>query len=239
MSKHMHRIAAPRNYPILRKTAHYVIKLSPGPHPKKASLPLLVVLRDVLKVGYTQKEIKHILNDKKVLVDGKVRKSMKFPVGFMDLLSLPLLKENFRVLFNKDSSLHFMKINEAESKLKLCKVMDKTLLSKGKTQLNLHDGRNIIVDDKKYKSGDSVLITVPEQKITKHLPLEKDMLVYIIDGKHVGETAKLVDFRSMAGSTADRVMLNSHAGEKFETLKKYVFVIGKEKPEIHIGGEHQ
>lgn len=239
MSRHMHRLAAPKNYPILRKTAHYVIKVGPGPHPKKMSLPLMIVLRDVLKVGHIQSEIKHILNDGKVIVDGKLRKSPKFPVGFMDVISVPLLKENFRIVFNKDSSLNFLKIKEHEAKMKLCKIMKKTMLHKGKTQLNLHDGRNLIVDDKKYKSGDSVLITLPEQKITKHLPLEKDMLVYITDGKHIGETAKLVDFHSMAGSTEDRVVLHSHSGEKFETLKKYIFVIGKEKPELHIGGEPQ
>lgn len=239
MSRHMHRLAAPKNYPILRKAAHYIIKVGPGPHPMESSLPLLVVLRDVLKIAGIQKEIKIILNEKKVLIDGKITRNPKLPVGFMDIVSLPLLKENFRVLFNKDSTLQFLKINDAEAKEKLCRIINKTIVKKGKIQLNLHDGKNIIVDDQKYKSGDSVLIKIPEQKITKHIPLEKNVLVYIIDGRHIGETAKVADFHQMTGSTDDRVALVDDTGKKFETLKKYIFVIGKEKPEINIGGEKQ
>jgi small subunit ribosomal protein S4e len=234
MSKHLHRLAAPRNYPILRRIKHYIIKVGPGPHPKKASLPLLLVLRDMLKIADTQDEIRHILNDKKIIVDEKIRRNPKFPVGFMDTISF--LHHHYRLLFKHDGTIDLTKITDEEAKTKLCKIVDKTIIRKGKTQLNLHDGRNIIVNDGKYKAGDSIMITLPDQKITKHFPLEKHMLVYIIDGKHIGETAKLVDFHSMSGSTEDRVVLD-RAGEKFETLKKYVFVIGKEKPEIHIG-EH-
>lgn len=234
MSKHMHRLAAPRSYPIFRREAHYVAKVRPGPHPKEKSLPLLIVLRDVLKVADTQNEVKRILKERKVLVDSKVRKDQKFPIGFMDVLWLPLLNTYYRVLFKKDGTLNFVKINEQEAKMKLCKIVGKRIIKKGKIQLNLHDGRNILVDDNKYKPGDSVLITIPEQKILKHLPLEKQMMVFIIDGKHIGETAKLVDFHPMAGSTEDRVVLES-SGVQFETLKKYVFVIGKDKPELSIG----
>lgn len=239
MSKHMLRLAAPKTYPILRKESKYIVKIGAGPHPKEQSLPLLVVLRDMLKIAHTQNEIKRILNDKKVIVDGKVRKNPKIPIGFMDIISLPILKHNYRVLFDRKGVLQLIKISDHEAKSKLCKIMDKTIIRDGKIQLNLHDGRNIIVNDQKFKSGDSILITLPDQKITKHLQLEREVMVYITDGKHVGETATIINFHPIPGSTEDTVLLKNETGGEFETLKKYVFVLGKEKSEIHITGEHK
>ena len=61
-----------------------------------------------------------------------------------------------------------MPVNEKESSLKLCKIKGKNLM-KGKINLNLHDGRNIITDNKEIKVGDSVLIELPAQKINQHL----------------------------------------------------------------------
>jgi small subunit ribosomal protein S4e len=233
MSGHLQRLAAPRNYPILRKTAHYVIKTAAGPHTKKMSLPLLLILRDILRIADTQHEIKQILNGRKVLVDGVPRTDMKFPVGLMDVLAFPQVKESYRILLNHDGTLKLSKITDKESKLKLCKILNKTAVRKGKIQLNLHDGRNLIVDDKKYKTSDTILISLPDQKVSKHYPLEKESNVFITDGKHVGEAAKIVDMHRMAGSTEDRVVLENQNG-KFETLKRYVFVIGKEQPEVQI-----
>ncbi len=237
MSKHLHRIAAPKKYPILKKVAHYVIKVSPGPHPKRDSLPLLLILRDLLRLTKNAKESKKLLNSRKVLVDKKVRKDPKFPVGLMDVISIPDLNQNFRVVFDNHGKVRLIEIDEKEAGLKLCKIMDKKLIKKGKIQLNLHDGRNILVDDQKYKSGDSILISLPKQEIKLHLPFEKGMLVYIVDGTHIGEMAKITEFRPMPGSNPDRVLLENVNGETFETLKKYIFIIGKEKPEINLSGE--
>jgi len=74
MSGHIHRLAAPKRYPILRKIAHYLIKVNPGPHSKKDSVPLLIALRDILKIVQTSREAK---KGKKKNI--KIKQSKKLP----------------------------------------------------------------------------------------------------------------------------------------------------------------
>lgn len=235
MSGHIHRLAAPKRYPILRKIAHYLIKVNPGPHSKKDSVPLLIALRDILKIVQTSREAKKVLNARKIYVDGVVRRDPKFPIGLMDVISIPDENKQFRVVFDKHGRISLIEIKDDEAKLKLCKIVNKKKIKGGKTQLNLHDGRNIIVEKDEFKTGDSLLIEIPSQDIKKHLKFEKDVFVYITDGTHVGEFAKISDFKQMPGPTPDRVVLTNPSGESFETLKKYVFVVGKEKPEVFLG----
>lgn len=236
MSRHMQRLAAPKKYPILKKESVYVIKVSPGAHSKDASLPLLLIIRDMLKLVNSGAEAKKLLNMRKIQVDRTVRTSPNFPVGLMDTLFIPETKQAYRLLFGEDGKIKLVEIDEKESQMKPCKILNKRTISKGKIQLNMHDGRNILVDDSKYKPGDTVFISLPSQEIKKHNSLEKGATVYITDGKHIGEIAKITDFLSMKGSNPDRVLLSAKDGD-FETLKKYVFVIGQEKSEIKLYGE--
>jgi small subunit ribosomal protein S4e len=237
MSGHLHRIAAPRNYPILKKTAHYIIKVTCGPHPKKSSLPLLVFLRDLLGITHNYAETKKMLNSGKVMVDQVVRKDPKFPIGLMDVVSIPDIGKNYRIIFLKGPKVGAVEIPEKESREKLCKIMNRVIVNKGKIQINLNDGRNMLVDKKELKPGDSILVTLPDVKIQKHLNFENGALVYITDGKHIGEMAKMMGIKPMVGSNPDRVILVNKKGENFETLKRYIFVVGKEKPELKISQE--
>lgn len=234
---HAKRLAAPKKYPLLRKENKYTVKMQPGQHGREGGVPLLLIIRDHLKHVRNQREARGILNAGKVLVDGKVRKNLKMPVGLMDVISVPETKESLRVIFDRKGRIKLIKVNDAESKLKLCKVLNKTAIKNNKIQLNLHDGRNLIVEAGAYKTGDSVLISLPSQEIKKHVVIEKGAKVYVMDGTHIGELAVLEDFKPQPGSQSDRVVLKGEDGETFETLKKYVFIIGKEKPEIAIEGE--
>ncbi|MFV2015396.1 MAG: S4 domain-containing protein, partial [Candidatus Heimdallarchaeota archaeon] len=87
--QHQKRVSAPSIWPIHRKGTTFVTKISPGPHSKDYGMPLIVLLRDVLNIGQTRKEIKHIVSRRQVLVDGRVRTDDRFPVGHMDIVELP------------------------------------------------------------------------------------------------------------------------------------------------------
>jgi len=232
---HRKRLAASNRIVILKKESKYLLKTGPGPHADKNSLPLLIVLRDVLGFATNAREAKQIVNSNKVQIDGKFRKDLSFPIGIMDVIHFPTINKSYRATVGKNGKMRLFEIKETESKLKLCKVLDKTILGGGKIQLNLHDGRNMIVHDKHYKTGDSILLKVPEQKVEKHIAREKGTHVFILEGTHIGETATLNEFKPQPGSKANRVNLTNEAGETFETLEKYIFVTGKEKPEIDIG----
>ncbi|MBW2977059.1 30S ribosomal protein S4e, partial [Candidatus Woesearchaeota archaeon] len=53
MSKHLKRNFAPRNWKIKKKGMKFVTKPSPGPHKMNMSLPLNVIMRDILNCAKT------------------------------------------------------------------------------------------------------------------------------------------------------------------------------------------
>ena len=56
---------------------------STGPHKVRECLPLVVFLRNRLKYALTYDEVKKIVNQRLVKVDGKVRTDKCYPAGFM------------------------------------------------------------------------------------------------------------------------------------------------------------
>jgi len=224
--KHLSRITVPKSWKIRKKGIQWVTKPLPGPHPIELGMPLNLIFKDILKYAKTNKEVKRILNNQEILIDGVRRKEPRFILGMMDVISIPQTKESFRLLLNQKGHLILKKIEEKEAKIKLCKIIGKKPIKK-KIQINLHDGKNILLDKDNYKVGDSVLIELPSQKIIDHLKLEKNCLVYLTAGKHVGSLGLLQSVEQ------DKINYKT-AGNDHITLKKYAFVVGKEKPVINI-----
>ncbi|RKY00714.1 MAG: hypothetical protein DRP54_05040 [Spirochaetes bacterium] len=154
---HLKRHAMPKWWPVPRKTHTFVVKPMPGPHPWDKSVPLKIIIRDILGYAENSYEAKKILTAGKVLVDKKVRKEPNFPVGFMDVIEIPETKKFFRMDVN-EKGMGLREISEKESGMKLCKIIGKTVVKGGLFQINLHDGRNIILKRNMYNVGDSLLI---------------------------------------------------------------------------------
>jgi small subunit ribosomal protein S4e len=136
----------------------------------------------MLKVCDTAREARHILNNRGVLVDGRVVTDAKFPVGLMDVLTLKETKAHYRMLVNLRGRMSLVPIEAAEANWKLCRVEDKTTVRGGKTQLNLHDGRNILLPKDAYKTGATLRIQVPDQKVVEHYELGKGAPVLVTAG---------------------------------------------------------
>src|SRR3989304_5558324 len=91
------RLAVPKWWPIEKKTHKFVV--SPrGPHRKLESLPLLVLIRDVLKFAETGKEAKHAIKRGEVFVDGKKKRDPKLGIGLLDVISIPTMKRAWRLV---------------------------------------------------------------------------------------------------------------------------------------------
>ncbi len=221
---HLKRINAPKSWPIERKTNKFITKPSPGPHKLEESMPLGVILREILKIGNKKRDIKHILNNKNILIDNKVRKEFDFAVGILDSLSIPELNKYYRIMYNNKGKLNLMEINKEETDNKTCKIIGKTILKKGKVQLNLYDGRNLIVDKDSYKVRDSLILK--DKKIIKHLKFGKDSLVYLTGGKHIGNKGKIIEIKKYPGISKD-VLVFKVDNETHETLADYAYVLEK------------
>ena len=214
---HLKRLAAPKTWQIERKVAKFIAKSRPGPHRLDLSMPLGIIIKEILKQADTTGEVKKILNSNEIKIDGVVRKDFRFPVGVFDTLEFTNVGEHFRVILDK-KGIGLIKINKEDSSMKPCKITGKTMV-KGKLQLNLYDGKTILVDKDYYKVGDTVVLSLPENKIGKHLKLEKKSAIILIGGKHIGETG------NVDAIVENRIIYKDDKNELVETLKDYAFVV--------------
>src|SRR4030095_16854796 len=98
-TKHLKRIAAPKAIPVTdKKERTWMLKHAPGPHPKKHSIPLGVLLRDIIKSATTLREVRQILSGRMVEIDGRVRTEEKLPVGLMDVIAMPKAGKHYRMM---------------------------------------------------------------------------------------------------------------------------------------------
>lgn len=214
----------PEFWPVPRKAKVYIAAPMPGPHPKQGCIPLKIIVRDVLKLAETAEEARKILNSGKIMVDKKVRKEPNFPVGLMDVFEVPELHIRCRVNMEK-KGLGLEKIKEEETSSKLCRIVGKTTIKGGTAQLNLHDGRNIMIKTGSYRVGDSVLIEIPGQKIIRHFSMKKGEPCMIIAGRNKGVKGSIKDIKERKSMLEkSTVKIESEKGKEIETLKEYVMV---------------
>lgn len=225
MSKHLKRLAAPRTWTIARKTNVYTTKPSPGPHAIARAVPLATVLRDYLGVAATGREARTAIGSGDVLVDGRVVKNTKLPVGFMDVVSVPKLGRAWRVSIDDKARLRFAEVESKDAGWKLAQITDKTTVKGGLTQLNLHDGRNLLVKKDDYKTGDVLKLELPAQKIIGHFRFEAGAEALVTGGRHAGEVAPVKDIEVTRSHKANLVHLGK-GDETFTTVKPYVFPFG-------------
>ncbi|MBU2637549.1 MAG: 30S ribosomal protein S4e [Nanoarchaeota archaeon] len=229
---HLKRINAPKTWPVMRKTKTWILKPKSS-HKNEMCMPVSVVMREVVKCAGKAKEAKLILRQGSVLVNKKARKDPNSGVGLMDVMEIPDLKQHFRMLMNKQGKLVLHPIDEKESSIRLCKINGKKILKAGKMQLVFSDGSTMLSDNKEYKAGDTLVISMPGNKVKEHLKFEKGALVYITSGKQSSLHGKLEEVRLFKGAQPDNIVL-SDKGKKYETRKEYAMVIGKDKPVISL-----
>ncbi len=229
--RHLKRVTTPKSWPITRKGTIFVTRPSPGAHKLKFGMPLSMIFKDLLKIASTTKEAKSLLLKNDVKINGIRRKDYKFMVGLFDTISLPE-GENYRLLLEETGKFMLIKIDVKEALISPFKIMKKTMLNKGQVQFALSSGRTIKLaqKDAQYKVGDSLLLTLPKTDIKEHLKLEKGCMLYMTAGAHIGKMGKL---ESLDG---EKITFSSTGKEKkkFETLKKYGFVVGKTAPSIKL-----
>jgi len=241
--RHLKRKPAPEFWPIHRKEAIWTVKPKAGPHPISRCMPLTLVLRDALGFAKTRSEAKTIIHEEKILIDGKVQRKELFPTGLMDVVAIPELERWYRVL-PSEKGLLFHPTTKDEATFKLCRIENKTVLSKGNVQLNLHDGRNVLVkvkdsnksEEDVFDTLDTLKIGLPNQEILGHLKLSEGASALIIGGKNAGKHGKIVAFeqRSRQKRKNSLVTIEDERGNRFQTTLDYIFVTGDKQPHISL-----
>lgn len=226
---HQKRLSAPKTISIPRKEKKWITRASTGPHNSEA-VPLLVVIRDHLKIADTAREAKIIISSGNILVNGVVRKDYRFPLGLFDVLTIKELNKSYRILFDEKGRYIMREVED--DNLKLYKITGKTVVKGGKEQLNFFDGNNILAEG--FRVKDSILFDFNDRKIVGHIKFEEGVLVMITGGKHAGEMGKLKKHRIMKGSSPNLVTVEGERRE-YTTIEDYVFAVGQDKPVIDLG----
>jgi len=232
------RKPAPRFWPIHRKEFQWIVRPSPGPHSLEKCLPLSVVLRDILGVAETRKEAKKIISQGKVYVDGKVRRKDDFPVGLMDVISMPDLKKFYRIL-PSHKGLFLNSINKEEASFKLFRVEGRTIVKNGASQIALHDGSNMLVkvEDPEsppevvYETFDTLKVGLPEKQVLDQLKTKKGNVAIITGGKNIGKQGKIVEIEKTEAKKRRNalVVIEDEKGNRYQTILDFVFSIGGAK----------
>jgi small subunit ribosomal protein S4e len=242
--KHLKREKSPRFWSIHPKETQWAVRPVPGPHSQKDSIPLASLLRDMLGYAKNTRESKIILAQNRVSVDGKVRRDHKFPAGLMDVVELPDANTSYRILPAVGKGLTAVKISKDEANSKLCRIEGKATVRKGRVQLNLHDGRSIVIPvqdprnprEDTYKTRDTLRISIPTQKILGHLKFAEGAYAIVTSGRNLGRHGKIMKLEPSTAARTATALIEDPSGNRFETIADYLFVVGEEKPTIKIEG---
>jgi small subunit ribosomal protein S4e len=217
----------PKTWKVKRKGDKFSLHPNPGKQ-YGLSMPLSLVLKNLLKYCKTTKEVKTILNENNIVVDGKRRKDHRYPVGLMDVISLGDLDEHYRMVFTDKGKLALVKIDKKESDLKPSKIIGKRVLGKDEVQLNMFDSRNVTVKKDEYAVGDTVLLRLPKQDAIETIKVEKGNLVFLYKGKKRGI------FGTVEELSGTQATIKTDDGNVIHTNKEYVFGIGKQSQIVKV-----
>ncbi len=199
---HLKRHKIGKFWPVPRKGTKY---LAVATHNKNDAIPLVVIIRDVLKLVKNKKELQRIINERKIQINHKEIRETNYPVCLFDVINFPDIKKNYRAMLSTNKKMIFEEIPDEEAKTKIFKVMSKKTLSNKKMQLNLIHGKNIISDEK-VKTGDSVILDLKDNKILKIIPMKEGENVFVIKGKHAGHQGKIQEIMDRGGKSIAKII---------------------------------
>ncbi len=206
------------------KTRRFTYKQKAGKHTKKTSISIGYILKDLLNIADNNREIKYIIDNRYIVVDKKLVKDHKLPVGLFDIIEIPKMDKYYKVDYAVNGAYVLKEITKEETKYKICKIVAKKLVEKGSAQLVTNDGRTIITTNLAYKPKASIKLDLEENTIQEYYPLEKGRDIFVIGGKHIGLSAKIEDITP--GTMQRQTLIKAkEKGIDFETTEKNVIVI--------------
>ena len=192
-------------------------------------------MRNKFKLALSAKEAKFIIASKEgnIAIDGKIRTNTRFPVGFMDVITILKTKQSYRLLYDVKGRFGLNKIPQSEAEVKLCKVKSRAMGPKDVPYIVTHDGRTIRYPHPEIKKNDSVKLDLASGNITGVYKYELGAHVIITGGNNIGRTGTIFKVEKHEGSY-EIIYVKDERNEEFSTRLSNVFIIGSKKPEISL-----
>ena len=167
--------------PIRRKGTKYIARAL---HAHKNAVPVVIAVRDMLKLAKTLKEVQHMIKNKALKINGRVVEDYRDSIKLFNIFEAD---KHYELTLLPTGKFAFK--DTKNSSTRLCKVTGKRLVNAGMIQLNLHDGSNILSKDK-ITVGDSLYLDLTS-KIKNHVTLDAGKEVFIFSGKYQGQSGKV------------------------------------------------
>lgn len=209
---------------ILRKSNTWVIATAPGPHSKSKSINLGVLLRDTLKIADNIREVKYILANKHVSVNGIRRNEYTFGVGLFDIVNIEESGKRYRMLYDNKGYIALNEMKKDQKNIRYSKILGKKIMKEGKIQINLDNGYNFILSKNEYNVKDTAVYDFVNKKIVEVLPFAKGSTAYVVDGPHVGKAGVIKEIVAGDLVKTEEVLIQGKDGE-FRTVSEYIYVI--------------
>ncbi len=214
--KHMKRQTVPNNWPVPRKGKKFVVRPA---HSNEKGLPILIILRDVLGIAKTRKEVKKAIHEKNILINTKPVHNEKNTGVLFDVITIVPSNKNYRIELTENGKFKLSEIKKSEANVKIVKIVDKKTLKGKKVQLNLSDGTNTSYD-KKCSTGESIIIHLANKKVEKTLPLKVKSKVLVYAGKHAGKKGIVEEI-----DEKNKMVVINHDKKKLNILIKQIMVL--------------
>ncbi len=179
---HLTRESSSIKLPIPRKGTKYIARASSH---LNDSVPVVIAVRDMLKLAKTTREVKKMIAQKLLKINGKAIRDYRESIKLFNIFEAD---KTYWLSLLPTGKFVFKELSKKEDRLG--KVINKRLIKRGVLQLNLHDGTNVLTKNKKINTGDSVYLD-KKGNIVGHIPLEKGREVFIVSGKHQGNIGKI------------------------------------------------
>lgn len=177
---HLTRNNIAKKFPLLRKGTKYIAVARGN---RENSVPVVIAVRDMLKLARTAKEVDAMIKQKLLKINGKIVYDYHESIN---LFSIFEADKSYQLTISPTKRFTFVVTKKNEI---ISKVTNKHLFKGKKTQLNLSDGTNVLGDNK-IQVGDSLVLDF-KGKIVQHISLEKGKNVFILKGQYMGQSGKI------------------------------------------------
>src|SRR3989344_5551412 len=162
---HITRHNTSKRWPIPRKGTKYLVFPSRG---NNDSIPLLIIMREILGIVKTRKELKKILNENKILVNGRIIKEDKTSLALFDVISIGSLNKNYKLIFSDKGKFSLVEIKDNEASSKICKIIGKNMLKEKKIEkiLPVKEKSKVLIIKGKHLGDIGEIISINNNKIT-------------------------------------------------------------------------
>ncbi len=206
---HLKRNKLTTKIPIARKGTSYVARARSN---YKFGVPVVIAVRDILKLARTSKEVKYAVSKGLIKINGRKVKDINECVKLFNILEA----EKKFVLTILPTGRFSLK--ETKDNFKTCKIIGKKIMKNKKVQFNLHDGTNL-VSNEKLNIGDSLEFGF-DSKIKKIVHLNKGAKAFVISGRNIGLEGKVEEVKD------NKVILKLNEDErKVELDKSHIIAI--------------